>query len=185
MNQFNRLWTLLIGGEFLRKETRTRRQFDTIRRGLILSAKQPIFAKTLKTADCLNISILHGTKLESTKPTRRDRKAPVSWPYNARLNAEMSAAVDRIAATSNVSVSDVIRSAIAMFLKHTETESGSPLPHIDPSSAPAIAQPRLADAYKGSGGSDQHALRQARDRQSQVLAREARGERLVDKTPTR
>ena len=133
----------------------------------------------------MSVPILHGPALLPEKPSKINRKAPAIWVYGAALNPQMATEVDQLAASQGVTVSDVIRTALKQLLDLNRELKGNPLPHTDPSSAPAIAQPRLADAYKGSGGSDQHALRQARDRQSQVLAREARGERLVDKTPTR
>ena len=133
----------------------------------------------------MNVQILHGPKLESQPSNKREKKRPGTWFYGARIRAEMATDVDKIAAATGCKPSDVIRTALANFIALAKQDSGNPLPHIDPSSAPAIAQPRLADAYKGNGGSDQHALRQARDRQSQVLARGARGEKLLDKAPSR
>lgn len=133
----------------------------------------------------MSVPILHGPGLLPEKPGKINRKAPPIWVYGAALNPQMATEVDQLAASQGVTVSDVIRTALKQLLDLNRELKGIPLPHTDSSSAPAIAQPRLASAYRGDGGSDMGALRQVKVRQSERLARQLQGEKMVDKAPSR
>lgn len=127
------------------------------------------------------MNILHGVKMqpERVEPKRDGRN--YGFPYSARINPEMAAAVDRIAAKHGVKVSDVVRSAILAFIRlegeTTTVDNAEPVTDRSPPSAP---HPAKRDRYRGDGRSDFAATQQVNQRN-----KTHKGGRLVDKSPVR
>jgi len=128
--------------------------------------------------------MLHGPALAATKSEKKERKAPANWFYGARLNPDLAAAVDRAASADGVTIADVVRSALVLFLKISEQESDY-LTVSDQPAGQTITAPRTAAPYRGDGGSDHAGLMGVNQRRSQRHANGQAGERLVDKSPVR
>lgn len=123
------------------------------------------------------IQILHSPAMLPEKPVKQPKKARARFTYGAALSPAMATQVDKLVQQSGGTISDVIRTALIRLFAST----GDLEPVIDQSAAQIIAQPRLAPAYRGNGGSDQKALRDAAERQAGIPA----GGRLVDKATAR
>lgn len=135
----------------------------------------------------MNVQILHGTALAEQKPVKQPKRAKTNLTLTARVRVPLFNEVDKIARAKGVTQSDIVRSAVIEFvrkLREAEGVDGNPLPLVDSSSAPAVAQPRLADAYR-SDRSDVRLTKAVTQRQTDRLRAGLAGEKMLDKAPSR
>ena len=130
-------------------------------------------------------AILHGPSLEPAKPPARGAHyRPTTWTLGARMQAPMVDAIERLARVKGCKPADILRTAMAEFLaRNALAEPDSNL--MDPTPSHAHQQPRTAQPYKGTGGSDQNSIRQSTARTEARKANQTTGERLIDKAPSR